>query len=91
VLVDGVDKRLKKIVVGVCCDRDVRIIEMEVMPDLVHLLVEAAPQFGIHRLVKLVKGRPSRAPGLNRGAAAVDKILMISFVLCCYGPRKDIA
>lgn len=33
---------------------------MEVMPDHVHLLVEADPQFGIHRLVKLVKGRSSR-------------------------------
>lgn len=30
------------------------------MPDQVHLLVEVDPQFGIHRLVKLVKGRSSR-------------------------------
>ena len=30
------------------------------MPDHVHLLVEVDPQFGIHRLVKLVKGRSSR-------------------------------
>jgi putative transposase len=30
------------------------------MPDHVHLLVEIDPQFGIHRLVKLMKGRSSR-------------------------------
>ncbi len=30
------------------------------MPDHVHLLVEVDPQFGIHRLGKLVKGRSSR-------------------------------
>jgi len=30
------------------------------MPDHVHLLVNVDPQFGIHRLMKLVKGRSSR-------------------------------
>jgi len=30
------------------------------MPDHVHLLVEVEPQFGIHKLIKLVKGRSSR-------------------------------
>ncbi len=30
------------------------------MPDHVHLLVSVDPQFGIHRLVKLIKGRSSR-------------------------------
>ena len=29
------------------------LIELEVMPDHVHLLVEVDPQFGIHKLVKL--------------------------------------
>lgn len=33
---------------------------MEVMPDHVHLLVEVDPQFGIHRLVKNIKGYTSR-------------------------------
>ena len=36
------------------------IEEMEVMPDHVHLLLIVDPQFGIHRLVKLLKGRSSR-------------------------------
>jgi putative transposase len=36
------------------------MIEMEVMPDHVHMLVKVDPQFGIHRLVKYIKGRSSR-------------------------------
>jgi len=33
---------------------------MEIMPDHVHLLVEVDPQYGIHRLVKQIKGVTSR-------------------------------
>lgn len=32
------------------------IIALEIMPDHVHCLVEVDPQFGIHRLVKNLKG-----------------------------------
>lgn len=39
---------------------NVEIIEMEIMPDYVHLLMEADPQFGIHRAVKHIKGKSSR-------------------------------
>lgn len=35
------------------------IIALEMMPDHVHLLVEVDPQFGIHRLVKNIKGASS--------------------------------
>ena len=34
--------------------------DLEVMPDHVHLLGSRDPQFGIHWLVKLIKGRSSR-------------------------------
>lgn len=30
------------------------------MPDQVHLLVEVDPQYGVHHLVKAIKGRSSR-------------------------------
>lgn len=33
---------------------------LEVMPDHVHLLVGVDPQFGVHRLVKRLKGKSSR-------------------------------
>ena len=60
VLVRGVDVRLKQIVREVARERGAKVIELEVMPDHVHLLVDVDPQFGIHRLVKLIKGRSSR-------------------------------
>ena len=60
VLVDGADEALKRIVERICLARDADLIEMEVMPDHVHLLVDVDPQYGIHRLVKEIKGASSR-------------------------------
>ena len=59
VLVDGVDKRLKEIAQAVAGEMHFEIIEMEVMPDHVHMLVEVDPQLGIHKVVKRIKGRSS--------------------------------
>lgn len=59
VLVDGIDTRLKEIINDVCTEAMCDIVEMEVMPDHVHLLVECNPQFGIHALTKRIKGRSS--------------------------------
>ena len=42
-----------------CAEIQAEIIEMELMPDHVHLLVEVNPQYGIHKAVKLIKGRTS--------------------------------
>jgi putative transposase len=36
------------------------LIELEVIPDHVHLLVEVDPQFGIHKLVNMINGRSLR-------------------------------
>ena len=60
VLVEGVDVRLKSLIVETCSKMNVDIIEMEIMPDHVHLLIEVDPQFGIHRVVKQIKGVSSR-------------------------------
>lgn len=60
VLVDGADEMLKRIVQRVCLSRDADLMELEVMPDHVHLLVDIDPQYGIHRLVKEIKGTSSR-------------------------------
>lgn len=60
VLVKGVDVRLKEIIQDVATEYKCEILELEVMPDHVHLLVEVDPQFGIHRLIKLMKGRSSK-------------------------------
>jgi putative transposase len=60
VLVGEVDERLKQIVREVVLETGGDLIELEVMPDHVHLLLEIDPQFGVHRLVKLIKRRSSR-------------------------------
>ena len=59
VLVDGVDERLKEIAQAVAEEMRFEIVEMEVMPDHVHMLVEVDPQLGIHKAVKRIKGRSS--------------------------------
>jgi putative transposase len=59
VLTGDMAERLRVILHEVCSEHQAPILELEVMPDHVHLLVECDPQFGIHRLVKLCKGRSS--------------------------------
>ena len=60
VLVNGVDTRLKEIITETVLEFQADLIELEVMPDHVQLLVEVDPQFGVHKLVKQLKGRSSR-------------------------------
>lgn len=60
VLVGDIETRLKELVQEVCKELNVELLEMEVMPDHVHLLLEVDPQFGIHKAVKAIKGMSSR-------------------------------
>jgi putative transposase len=60
VLGQAIETRLKEIIGQVCQEHQAEVEELEVMPDHVHLLVSVDPQFGVHRLVKLIKGRSSR-------------------------------
>jgi putative transposase len=60
VLVAPVDERMKAIVREAVDEHGAWLEVLKVMPDHVHLIVEVDPQFGIHRLVKLLKGRSSR-------------------------------
>lgn len=71
VLVAPIDARLKTMLLEQVERWGQGIIEMEVLPDHVHLLLGCDPQFGIHRLVKLLKGHSSHAlreefPALKR-------------------------
>jgi putative transposase len=61
VLVNGIDERLKAIIMETIEKWGQELIEIEVMPDYVHLLVGCNPQFGIHRLIKYIKGTSSRS------------------------------
>mgnify|MGYP005799588351 CR=1 FL=1 len=60
VLVDGVDSRLKELITEICREHGFDLIELEVMADHVHLLIDVNPQYGIHKAVKLLKGITSR-------------------------------
>ena len=60
VLVNGVDERLKEIIYETSDQMSSEILELEIMPDQVHLLIEVDPQFGIHKAVKRIKGSSSR-------------------------------
>jgi putative transposase len=60
VLIDGVDVRLKEILKEVVSETTGEILELEVMPDHVHVLVDIDPQYGIVKLIRNMKGRSSR-------------------------------
>jgi len=60
VLNPDVQSRLLEIISEVCKERKVDILAKETMEDHIHILIEVDPQYGIHRLVKQLKGRSSR-------------------------------
>ncbi len=60
VLIEGVDERLKELIKDIAVKYQAEIIELEIMPDHVHLLVEVDPHYGIHRLIRQIKGQTSR-------------------------------
>jgi len=59
VLVDKVAERLRELIKQKSSELQTDIIEMEILPDHVHLLVEVDPQFGVHKYIKQVKGHTS--------------------------------
>lgn len=60
VLVNGVDTRLKELIRETCQEIHVDLLEMEIMPDHVHLQLEVDPNLGIHKAVKTIKRNTSR-------------------------------
>ena len=60
VLSGAVESRLKELIATAVAETTGEIVELEIMPDHVHLLVSIDPQYGVHRLVKHIKGRSSR-------------------------------
>lgn len=59
ILNNELEKRLKEIVKQVCIKRKSDLIEIECDEDHIHILVEVDPQYGIHRLIKEIKGLSS--------------------------------
>ena len=59
VLKPPIDVRLKELFLEKQQDYGYEVIEMEVMPDHVHLLLDADPQIGINKIVRDIKGYTS--------------------------------
>jgi len=60
VLVGEIEARLKELIQETCLEIQSELIELEIMPDHVHLLVEVDPQFGVHKVIKTIKRKTSR-------------------------------
>ena len=60
VLVDGVDTRLKEILLEIAEERGYVIETMEIMPDHVHLFIRIPPTISIFDAVNKLKGKSSR-------------------------------
>ncbi len=60
IIKNNIEEDLKNIIQNVANDLNVEVLEIETMPDHVHLLVDVDPQFGVHKFIKRVKGKSSR-------------------------------
>ena len=60
ILVGKIEARLKELIQETCLELQSELIELEIMPDHVHLLLEVDPQFGVHKMIKTIKGKTSR-------------------------------
>ena len=60
VLVGKIEARLKELIQETCIELQSELMELEIMPDHVHLLLEVDPQFGVHKVIKTIKGKTSR-------------------------------
>ena len=61
VLTGEIEARLKELIVETAKGTNADVIEMEVMPDHVHLLIDVDPQYGINKAVRHIKGVSSHA------------------------------
>jgi len=60
VLVNGIDERLKELILEKQKDYDYEVLEMEVMNDHVHLLLDINPTIGVCEVVKKIKRYTSK-------------------------------
>ena len=59
VLVNEVETRLKEVLLDTAAKKGFDILEMEVMPDHVHLLLDVDPEVGVVNAIKSLKSRSS--------------------------------
>ena len=56
VITGKIEMRLKELIEETASAIGAEIIEMEIMPDHVHLLIEVDPKYGINKAVRHIKG-----------------------------------
>ena len=76
ILTDGVDVRLKDLLLEYAKKISVDVIEMDVLPDYIHLLIEVDPQLGIHKAIKSLKGYTENFAVNNADCHAKRKALI---------------
>lgn len=91
-LVNGIDTRLKEIVLELGKEKDWVMGSMEVMPDHVHLLVEASPKWAVSEIIKFIKGRSSfllrkEFPDLKESIR--DMLWTHSYFVCSVGGSDE--
>ena len=60
VLTGGADEYCKELLLSLAEEYGFRILAMEVMPDHIHLLIDASPQFLIPDMIRIMKGVTAR-------------------------------
>lgn len=60
ILESPISDKLKKMILEKQKDYNYEVLEMEIMPDHVHLLLDINPKFGIYNIVNHIKGYTSR-------------------------------
>lgn len=60
ILVGNIKTFLEKEIIDLCTSKDCKVIEMEIMPDHIHLLLDVNPDFGIKSLVSRIKACTAR-------------------------------
>jgi putative transposase len=59
-LVGGIDDRLKELIMEKQGEYGYTVLDMEIMPDHVHLLIDVNPKVGVFSVVNKIKGYTSK-------------------------------
>ena len=95
ILVNGLNELVKSVFLKIAEQKDFQIIEMEVMPDHVHLLISCNPRFGIMNCIRALKqysAAPMREFRPIAGAPSPQHLDQKRFLLprSCPSPWKQL-
>ena len=80
VLTEEIAKRAKELFTQIAEENDFDILDMEIMPDHVHILVDCSPKFGVEHVVKLLKGKSSRILRDEFPELDMDKVIRMCLI-----------